>query len=101
MSLQQYDVIPANAPYSFYVVLQSDLMQDLATRIVAPLVDATKLDPLDTLWPKVALNSLTYAVLIPLMQSIRPDANVHAVANLVSSAGAIENAIDLVFTVPD
>jgi toxin CcdB len=98
--LQQFDIFPAPAAagYPFFVVLQSDLMSDLATRVVAPLIDASKLDPLNTLWPKVSVNNVAYAVLIPLIQSLRPDPNATASGNLRANGDAILQAVTLLFT---
>jgi toxin CcdB len=99
-ALQQYDIFPAptGAGYPYFVVLQSDLMQGLATRVVAPLVDASKLDPLNTLWPKVSVGNTAYVVLVPLMQSLRTDDGATAVGNLRASESTIAGAIDLLFS---
>lgn len=98
-AIQQFDVIatPAGTSYPYFVVLQSDLMSDLATRVVAPLVDASKLDPLDTLWPKVSFNNNAYVVLIPLLQSLRTDSTMTALGNLLASSQAITAAVTLLF----
>ena len=79
----QYDVIPAppNAGYPYFVILQSDLMQNLATRVVAPLIDASKLDPLGSLWPKVTVGDTSYVVVAPLLQSIKLNPATVALAN--------------------
>jgi hypothetical protein len=94
----QYDVIPApqNAGYPYFVILQSDLMQNLATRVVAPLIDASKLDPLGSLWPKVTVGDASYVVVAPLLQSIKLNPATVAVANLGAGAQDIDNAINLV-----
>ena len=101
-TLQQYDLIaaPTKAGYPYFAVVQSDLLGGLVTRIVAPLVDATKLDPLESLWPKVAFNNSTYVVLIPLMQSLRLDPSMIAIGNVGANADAIQSSIALAFTPP-
>ncbi|HTQ15613.1 MAG TPA: CcdB family protein [Rhizomicrobium sp.] len=101
MSLSQYDIIPANTPYSFFVVLQSDLLGDLTTRVVAPLVDASKVSALESLWPKVTVNNTAYVVMIPLTQSIRPDPSAVATTNIAPSGPAIQRALDLLFKDPE
>jgi hypothetical protein len=96
----QYDVIPAppNAGYPYFVILQSDLMLGLATRVVAPLLDSSKLDPLNTLWPKVTVGNETYVVVAPLLQSIKLNPATVAVAHLGSAARSIDDAIRLVLS---
>ncbi|HEY1632005.1 MAG TPA: CcdB family protein [Rhizomicrobium sp.] len=98
-TIQQFDVIatPAGTSYPYFVVLQSDLLSELATRVVAPLVDASKLDPLETLWPKVSFNNNAYVVLVPLLQSLRTDAGMTALGSLTASSDAIVGAARLLF----
>lgn len=100
--LQQFDVVtaPANAGFPYLIILQSDLLEGLATRIACPLVDAATVDPLATLWPKVMIANGQYVVLVPRMLSITADPSAAAVTNLVASSDAIMGAVNLVFDAP-
>lgn len=100
--LKQFDIItaPAGQPFPYMVILQSDLLQDLATRVACPMVDATQLGAANTLWPKVALNNTQYVVLVPRMLSINADPNAAAIANLSALGDALQQAINLVFQPP-
>jgi hypothetical protein len=101
--LKQFDIItaPAGQSFPYMVVLQSDMLQDLATRIACPMVDATQVPSPSLLWPKVALNNTQYVVLVPRMLSISADQNATAIANLGALGDALQQAINMVFLPPE
>lgn len=105
--MAQFDVHrnrdPASrAEYPLLLDLQADLLSDLATRVVAPLVPAGGRAPslLGTLTPVLTVEGQRYAVLIPQLAGIASNdlgARVTSVAahrdDLVAALGLLVNGI--------
>jgi hypothetical protein len=103
VSLRQFDVVPnpslrTRATHPYFVVLQSDLLEDFATRIVAPLIPPAKIKYLEKLLPQVKVGGKNYVVAIPDLGPIPAKLLKPAVANLETERYRLLAALDLLFT---
>jgi toxin CcdB len=86
--------------YPYLVDIQSDLMSDLHTRMVAPLAKAPALTkrPIKELTPLVELDGQKFVVLIPQMAGIsRADLGA-VVGSLLDHRNEIVAAVDFLIT---
>ena len=62
----------SKSAYPYLVEIQSDLLRDLNTRVVVPLVKLSDIDrkPIHTLTPVVDIDGQKYAMLIPQLAGI-------------------------------
>jgi toxin CcdB len=101
--LKQFDVFPNRSArtrdtHPFFIILQSDMLERLNTRIVAPLFPASASREAERFTPVVVVDGDRYMIdmsnigLIPLKAAAAP------VANLESERYRLVAAIDLVFT---
>ncbi|HWE05950.1 MAG TPA: CcdB family protein [Rhizomicrobium sp.] len=103
MNLRQFDVFPnpssrtrRSRPY--FVVLQSDQLHQLDTRIVAPLVAPAKILHFEPLMPEVRVRDRPYVILAQELGAFPVQLAARAVANLESERYRIVSALDLLFT---
>ena len=101
--MRQYDVCRnANAVSRkrvlFVIVLQSDLMQDFKTVVVAPLVAETVATKLTKLNPVVIVQGRTYRVSMAEMSGVLRSQLGEAVVNAQNQHAEFIAAIDLLFT---
>jgi toxin CcdB len=92
---------PATAgDYPLLVDVQSDLLADLATRVVIPLCPAALLAGrlVKTLMPVVDVTGDGYALLTPQLAGIPRKQLGEAVGSLAASRGEIIAALDLLLT---
>ena len=103
VNLRQFDVFPNPSTRTrqarpYFVVLQSDQLSQLNTRIVAPLAAPAKIEHLESLMPKVSVRGRPYVILtqevgaFPLRQAPK------SVENLEAERYRIVSALDLLFT---
>lgn len=86
--------------YPFLVNVQSDLLQDLRTRVVVPLVKQTAVGkkPIKDLTPIVEVEGQKFLLLIPQLAGIAANDLGAQVASVVSSRDAIVAALDFLIT---
>lgn len=99
----QFDVFknpdPTSAPsHPYLVVLQSNGLADLNTRIVAPLITPKKLPLFERLMPEVTVAKSRYVIDMTNIGVVPTHELSKFVANLESERYRIVAAIDLVFT---
>ena len=84
--------------HPYLIVLQSDAVSGIDTRVVAPLVSPKSIRFLEQLLPEVTVRGAKYVIAIPDMAAI-PMATVgKPVANLEAERYRVLAAIDLLFT---
>jgi toxin CcdB len=103
MNARQFDVFSNPYPDSvsshpYFIVLQTDALEHLNTRLVAPLV-APKLLPLfERLMPEVGVEGSRYVIDFTNIGAIPTRMLQKPVANLEAERDRFIGAIDLVFT---
>lgn len=103
VELKQFDVFPNPKPerratHPFLIVLQSDRMPRLRTRVVAPLVPLMKIAGWERLMPEVVVQKNRYVISVHDLGAIPASVMLAPVANLEEYRYQIVRAIDLVFT---
>lgn len=101
--MKQFDVCEnrfarARARAPFLLILQNDALSDVPTRLVAPLIVASQIQPVERLNPEFAVRGQRYCLAILEMASFRRGLLGNTVANLDSERDKIIAALDLVFT---
>jgi len=88
----------ATTPY--LLDIQSDLLTDLSTRVVIPVVtlDALGIKPLTRLMPKIDIEGETCVVLAPQLAGVSAKELGQPVGNLSHLRAEILAALDLLFT---
>ncbi len=100
--MAQFDVFrhAKSKRYPYLLDLQADLLRDLATRIVAPLMPLARMrgKPISRLNPVVAVNGERYVIVFQELAAF-PTSELHdAVASLRARRGELIAAVDLLFT---
>ncbi len=102
-AIRQLDVCPnpeleTRDSYPYIVVLQSDALRHIATRVVAPLGAPRKIQFLERLLPEVTVKGTRYVIAIPELGAVPLSELKAPIANLESHRDRIVAALDLVFT---
>jgi len=96
--MSQFDVYASVGRSGRLVVdLQSDLLEPMATRVVAPLFPKGETPVLTELTPQVRLDGRDFVVMIPLMASIPAHELRRPVGSLASDQDVIKRALDILF----
>ena len=84
----------------FLLDVQSNLLDELATRVVIPLTKARALSkkPMSTLTPLVDVEGGSYVLLTPQLAGIAKSDLGPAVANVADQRGPIVAALDMLIT---
>jgi len=103
VDLKQFDVFPnpkleRRATHPFIIVLQSDLMPNLRTRVVAPLIPVTKIAGWERLMPEVTVQHHRCVISMPDLGAMPVSAMLAPIANLENYRDKISAAIDIVFS---
>ena len=101
--MRQYDICRnANAAsrkqVPFVIVLQSDLMQDFKTVVVAPLMTETPATKISKLNPVVLAQGRTYRVSMAEMAGVLRSQLGETIANVEDQHAEFVASIDLLFT---
>jgi toxin CcdB len=100
--MAQFDVFrhAKSRRYPYLLDLQADLLRDLATRIVAPLMPLARLrgKPISRLNPLVAVDGEPHVILFQELAAFPADELRNAVTSLRTRRGELIAAIDLLFT---
>jgi toxin CcdB len=86
------------AEHPYLVVLQSDMVSAIETRVVAPLVSPRQVRFLERLLPEVTVQGHKYVIAVPDLAAVPAQALGETVANLEDYRYQIVGAIDLLFT---
>jgi toxin CcdB len=90
---------PASATtHPYLIVLQSDVLSDLNTRIVAPLVSPRKIPLFEKLMPLVQVERRQYVIDVMNLGVIPVRELAAYVTNLASEYERMVQAVDLLFT---
>ena len=96
--MQQFDVCRLKSPATGLVlILQHDIVDDLSTRIVAPLSDKPHRHLIERLRLPVVLDGNRFVVQLDRMAAINRQAIGDRVGNLASEEQRVKNALDLIF----
>jgi len=96
--MRQFDVCRLrNASDRLVVILQHDLVDELGTRVVAPLSDKPFRTLIDRLRVQVELDEVRYVVQLDRLAAIEARMIGNVVGSLAAQERAIKNAIDLLF----
>lgn len=103
MSARQFDVFRNPDPdsadaYPYFLVLQHDLLRDLNTRLVAPLIPPKRLPHFDRLMPAITVKGSRYVLDVTGIGAIPTRLLDNPVANFEAARYEIICALDLVFT---
>ncbi len=83
----------------FLLLLQADLLNDLATRVVAPLIPADRYGPrLDWLNPTVLIGKTEYVVSMAELAGVPASIIGDAVASAEDQRQEVISALDFLFT---
>lgn len=84
------------ATYPFFVDVQTDLLEDLQTRVVIPITKASSLakNPLNQLTPIIELEGESYILVTPQLAGISRSEFGAAIGSLVEKRDAILAAMD-------
>ena len=100
--MAQFDVFrhAKSRRYPYLLDLQADLLHDLATRIVAPLMPLARLrgKPISGLNPVVAVDGEQHVIVFQELAAFPASELGDAVASLHARRGELIAAIDLLFT---
>lgn len=100
---RQFDVFqnPDSATatdYPLFIILQSDAVDQLSTRVVAPLISPRSMKLFEKLLPRVIVDRKQYVIAIPDL-GVMPIAQIGpVVASLGAERERIIAALDLLFT---
>jgi toxin CcdB len=100
---RQFDVVPnpepddaASRPY--LVILQSDLVSDLRSTVVAPLVPRPQMTGAQRLNPIFSINGAEYWLATHELFAVEQRVLKNGIANLAEHHSTIMSALDFVFT---
>ena len=99
--MAQFDIygIPVRGGVEFVLDLQDDLLADLATRVVAPLVEPDMVgQAMHTLHPRIWVGNEPYVLLTHLLAAIPAASLGECVGSAETQRQEIVGAIDLLFT---
>lgn len=92
----KYDVFPNPSGDGVLLNVQSDLLGDLNTRVVVPLLpEATAPKPARRLNPVFEINGARFVMVTQFMAAVPVSVLKTPVANLESDFGAITTAVDM------
>jgi len=96
--MPRYDIYRISDQKGYLLDVQSDLLDELKTRVVVPLIPVDIAPRLaKCLTPVFTIESAEYVMVTPLMASIPASDLKMRVTNLSDSFDEISNALDMVF----
>lgn len=96
--MARYDVYPGMSGLGFLLDCQNDLLDELITRVVVPLMPVTGFEPVPRLNPVFTINEETMVMATQLIFAIPRDRLRRPVANLESEHFSIAGALDVLLT---
>ena len=96
--MAHYDVYPNPGGAGLLLDLQTDLLDGMETRVVAPLVPRdTAPTPAKRLNPVFAVDGVEHVLLVQSLAAVPASLLATPVANLTGQADAVTHALDMVF----
>ncbi|MGV6872775.1 CcdB family protein [Pseudochelatococcus sp. B33] len=96
--MAQFDVYAGVGRQQRYVVdVQADLLEGLATRVVAPLVPRAEASVVNGLTPVVAIDGVEFVVLMPELVAIPLRELPQRVGTLSAFQDALKRSLDILF----
>ena len=96
--MKQFDICQLrNPPDQLVVILQHDLVDELGTRVVAPLSDRRYRTLIDALRIPVEINFASYVVQLDRMAAIETRMIGHVVGTVAAEENRIKRGLDLLF----
>ena len=96
--MARYDVYPGSRGLGYLLDCQSELLGDLVTRVVVPLMPAKGFEPVPRLNPAFAINGEELIMATQLIFAIPRDRLQPPIANLESEHFTIVGALDVLVT---
>ena len=96
--MARYDVYPGSRGLGFLLDCQSDLLDELGTRVVVPLMPTAGFDPIPRLNPLFTVNDEPVAMATQLIFAIPRERLQRPVANLETEHVTIVGALDVLLT---
>ena len=96
--MARYDVYPGSRGLGFLLDCQSDLLDDLGTRVVVPLMPTAGFDPIPRLNPLFTVHDERVAMATQLIFAIPRERLQRPVANLGTEHFTIVGALDVLVT---
>lgn len=96
--MARYDVYPGSRGLGYLLDCQSELLGDLVTRVVVPLMSAKGFEPVPRLNPAFAINGEELIMATQLIFAIPRDRLQRPIANLESEHFTIVGALDVLLT---
>ena len=96
--MARYDVYPGSRGLGFLLDCQSDLLDDLVTRVVVPLMPATDFNPVPRLNPLFTVKEESLVMATQLIFAIPRERLQQPVANLANEHFTIVGALDVLLT---
>jgi toxin CcdB len=86
--------------YPYLVDVQSELLSDLGTRVVVPLMkrSASTRKPIKTLMPTVRVDGQEFIMMVPQLAGIAASDLGAAVASMIEHRGEVVAAVDFLIT---
>ena len=86
--------------YPYLVDVQSDLLNDLGTRVVVPLIKRTSLSkkPIKNLMPAIRIDGQEFIMMVPQMAGIAASSLGARVASAIEHRGEVVAALDFLIT---
>ena len=99
--MAQFDIYknPRGGTYPLLLDVQADVMTQLETRVVVPLVprDRYKVPPIGRAIPVATFAGAEYVLVVPLLAAIPKTSLAKPIGALVSRRAAVVTALDLLF----
>jgi toxin CcdB len=96
--MARYDVYPGSRGLGYLLDCQSDLLDDLVTRVVVPLMPIAGFEPVPRLNPVFAVNDEAMVMATQLIFAIPRERLRRPVANLDAEHFTIVGALDVLLT---
>jgi toxin CcdB len=94
--MRQFDVVRLRDG-TLVLLLQADLLSDVNTRVVAPLIEAKRIKPVAKLQPIIRIGRTPYVALVDKMSAIMTAEIRAVVASKRDQEWDFRRALDLVF----
>lgn len=96
--MSRYDVFPGSIDGSLLLDVQADLLDEMSTRVVVPLMERSAAPKAaDRLNPEFAINGKQYVMVTQLLATVPASLLRQSVSNLSPEFAKISGALDFLF----